>query len=142
MNEAKAGEIPPSPPETTAWDVVGDSLSGVTVQNQRTFTACHLIDRCCLQTIIRGTRAPCKVQPENRANQLIKSECELSNRIIKRKSLDIRSRAETHVGAPEQNPRPPRTRTLGDSACQHCLAFNLASITFSHICEPQLVFNP
>ena len=29
-------------------------------------------------------------------------------------------------GAPAQNPQPPRTRTLGDTAGQHCLAFNLA----------------
>ena len=29
-------------------------------------------------------------------------------------------------GAPAQNPRPPHTRTLGDTAGQHCLAFNLA----------------
>ena len=29
-------------------------------------------------------------------------------------------------GAPAQNPRSPRARTLGDTADQHCLAFNLA----------------
>ena len=31
MNEARAGEIPPSLPATTAWDVVGKSASDVTV---------------------------------------------------------------------------------------------------------------
>ena len=31
MNKARAGEIPPSPPETTAWDVVDESSSDVTV---------------------------------------------------------------------------------------------------------------
>lgn len=29
-------------------------------------------------------------------------------------------------GAPAHNSRPPHTRTLGDTAGQHCLAFNLA----------------
>ena len=29
-------------------------------------------------------------------------------------------------GAPAQNPRPPHTGKLGDTAGQHCLAFNLA----------------
>ena len=53
--------------------------------------------------------------------------------ITKPKSLAIRGQAVSHVGASAQNSWPPRTRTLGDTAGQHCLALNFAYITLSHI---------
>ena len=40
--------------------------------------------------------------------------------------LDIRSYTVSHVGAPAQTPQPPRTKTLRDTAGEHCFVFNLA----------------
>ena len=83
-----------------------------------TIPACHLIEQCRLQTIVCRTQAHVKVQPVNRVKQPIKSLCELSESNNKTQM--------TWHPKPSCKPRPPRTRTLGDTAGQHCLAFNLA----------------
>ena len=56
----------------------------------------------------------------------IKSQCELSNSNNKMKmTWHLKLSCKPCRGAPAQNPPPPCTRTLGDTAGQHCLAFNL-----------------
>ena len=55
----------------------------------------------------------------------IKSQRELSKSNSKMQMTWHPKSSCKRRGAPAQHPRPPRTRTLGDTACQHCLLFNL-----------------
>ena len=56
----------------------------------------------------------------------IKSQCELSDGNNKTQITCHPRPSCKPCGAPAHNSRPPYTRTLGDTAGQHCLAFNLA----------------
>ena len=84
INEARAGAIPPSSPETIysvgrRWQIVERRNSVQIRSTEITFPTCHCIDRCRLQTV-RRTRAHGKIKPENRVDQKIKSQCKLSDR--------------------------------------------------------------
>ena len=56
----------------------------------------------------------------------IKLQCKLSDRNNETQITRHPRPSCKPCGAPAQDPRPPHTRTLGDTAGQHCLAFNLA----------------
>ena len=127
MNEARAREIPPSLPATTAWDVVGKSASDVTVCEVKGLKSLS-------PPAIEKTFAVCKLlfverEPMAKYNERIeriKSQCELSDGNNETQITCHPRPSCKPCGAPAHNSRPPHTRTLGDTAGQHCLAFNLA----------------
>ena len=75
----------------------------------------------CLERRVRP-----RIKPSRTHRVSIKSQRELSESNNKTQMTWLPKRSCKPCGAPAQNPRPPHTSTMGDTAGQHCLAFNLA----------------